>query len=307
VKASPGTSCRPAADDFMRLLGNTIHRCQLIKWTAFHQYARIEPATGTRFYFAPPYQAWRRGTCENTQRAGPPVSPARSGPGRAHSGRLYCHVPAAQPAAAQRYRYRTLEQRQDLKSRMGHCEVKVTLHLRHDINDDRIASDRGVTAMGRRPYAIAPGAGEFEAAVPPGRSRLIERNALRREHLPGDVTRDFQLFRPWRPTPPAVRQIRLVPRHCLPGAGGAAGVQHQPASGTDGARRVQVHADRQGLAIVRSWHIDGGGFRGGTGPEAEHGQEHAIAVRRRAIGAWHRVSGKGRLTTPHDLRGGAAV
>ena len=34
--------------------------------TEFHQYARIEAAIGARFYFAPPYQAWTRGTCENT-------------------------------------------------------------------------------------------------------------------------------------------------------------------------------------------------------------------------------------------------
>jgi IS30 family transposase len=34
--------------------------------TEFHQYAAIEHATRARFYFAPPYQAWTRGTCENT-------------------------------------------------------------------------------------------------------------------------------------------------------------------------------------------------------------------------------------------------
>ncbi|MFI5234425.1 MAG: IS30 family transposase [Gemmatimonadales bacterium] len=34
--------------------------------TEFHQYQPIERATRGRFYFAPPYQAWTRGTCENT-------------------------------------------------------------------------------------------------------------------------------------------------------------------------------------------------------------------------------------------------
>ena len=34
--------------------------------TEFHQYGAIEAATGAVFDFAPPYQAWVRGTCENT-------------------------------------------------------------------------------------------------------------------------------------------------------------------------------------------------------------------------------------------------
>jgi IS30 family transposase len=34
--------------------------------TEFHQYAGIERATGAQVYFAPPYQAWMRGTGENT-------------------------------------------------------------------------------------------------------------------------------------------------------------------------------------------------------------------------------------------------
>jgi len=33
---------------------------------AFQQYAGIEEAIGAEVYFAPPYQAWERGTCENT-------------------------------------------------------------------------------------------------------------------------------------------------------------------------------------------------------------------------------------------------
>ncbi|MEP6573998.1 MAG: IS30 family transposase [Gemmatimonadota bacterium] len=34
--------------------------------TEFHDYARIERATGTTFYFATPHHAWERGTNENT-------------------------------------------------------------------------------------------------------------------------------------------------------------------------------------------------------------------------------------------------
>lgn len=34
--------------------------------TEFHEYANLERATGTRFYFATPHHAWERGTNENT-------------------------------------------------------------------------------------------------------------------------------------------------------------------------------------------------------------------------------------------------
>jgi IS30 family transposase len=34
--------------------------------TEFHEYAQLERATGTRFYFATPHHAWERGTNENT-------------------------------------------------------------------------------------------------------------------------------------------------------------------------------------------------------------------------------------------------
>ncbi|MGH9779433.1 MAG: IS30 family transposase [Candidatus Acidiferrales bacterium] len=34
--------------------------------TEFHEYAKLERATGTRFYFATPHHAWERGTNENT-------------------------------------------------------------------------------------------------------------------------------------------------------------------------------------------------------------------------------------------------
>ena len=34
--------------------------------TEFHEYAALERATATRFYFATPHHAWERGTNENT-------------------------------------------------------------------------------------------------------------------------------------------------------------------------------------------------------------------------------------------------
>lgn len=34
--------------------------------TEFHQYADIEAAVGAKVFFAPPHQAWQRGTRENT-------------------------------------------------------------------------------------------------------------------------------------------------------------------------------------------------------------------------------------------------
>jgi IS30 family transposase len=43
-----------------------VHTLTADNGTEFHQYAGIEQALGIEVYFAPPYQAWERGTCENT-------------------------------------------------------------------------------------------------------------------------------------------------------------------------------------------------------------------------------------------------
>lgn len=48
------------------LAGHRVHTITADNGTEFHQYRAIEAATGATFYFAPPYQAWVRGTCENT-------------------------------------------------------------------------------------------------------------------------------------------------------------------------------------------------------------------------------------------------
>ncbi len=53
----------------IQLLRAQRHRVRTVtadNGTEFHQYPAIERATGARFYFAPPYQAWARGTGENT-------------------------------------------------------------------------------------------------------------------------------------------------------------------------------------------------------------------------------------------------
>ena len=43
-----------------------VHTITADNGTEFHDYARIEQATGTSFYFATPHHAWERGTNENT-------------------------------------------------------------------------------------------------------------------------------------------------------------------------------------------------------------------------------------------------
>ncbi len=48
------------------LASHRVHTITADNGTEFHQYRAIEAATGAVFYFAPPYQAWVRGTCENT-------------------------------------------------------------------------------------------------------------------------------------------------------------------------------------------------------------------------------------------------
>lgn len=48
------------------LRGHRVHTITADNGTEFHQYLAIERAVGGEFYFAPPYQAWARGTCENT-------------------------------------------------------------------------------------------------------------------------------------------------------------------------------------------------------------------------------------------------
>jgi IS30 family transposase len=69
--------------------------------TEFHEYAHLERATATRFYFATPHHAWERGTNENTNglvRQYPPQTPQHGPP---HAARLSPDRGHPQPAATQ--------------------------------------------------------------------------------------------------------------------------------------------------------------------------------------------------------------
>ena len=47
-------------------LGGLVRRITLDNGTEFHDYKRVEQASGVKFYFATPYHSWERGTNENT-------------------------------------------------------------------------------------------------------------------------------------------------------------------------------------------------------------------------------------------------
>ena len=47
-------------------LGRLVKTITLDNGTEFHDYKRVEQASGVRFYFATPYHSWERGTNENT-------------------------------------------------------------------------------------------------------------------------------------------------------------------------------------------------------------------------------------------------
>jgi transposase, IS30 family len=78
--------------------------------TEFHSYARIEAATGARFYFATPYHSWERGTCENTNGLIRQYLPKRSS--MAHVTQEHCEAIAAKLNSRPRKRlgYRTPEE-----------------------------------------------------------------------------------------------------------------------------------------------------------------------------------------------------
>jgi transposase, IS30 family len=78
--------------------------------TEFHSYARIEAATGARFYFATPYHSWERGTCENTNGLIRQYLPKRAS--MAHVTQEHCEAIAAKLNSRPRKRlgYRTPEE-----------------------------------------------------------------------------------------------------------------------------------------------------------------------------------------------------
>lgn len=54
------------ARQLIRAQGQPVHTITVDNGTEFHEYAKLEAATGARFYFATPHHAWERGTNENT-------------------------------------------------------------------------------------------------------------------------------------------------------------------------------------------------------------------------------------------------
>jgi transposase, IS30 family len=54
----------PALDDTLK--PHPVRTITVDNGTEFHEYAALEWATATRFYFATPHHAWERGTNENT-------------------------------------------------------------------------------------------------------------------------------------------------------------------------------------------------------------------------------------------------
>ena len=47
-------------------IGSLVKTITLDNGTEFHDYKRVEQASGVKFYFATPYHSWERGTNENT-------------------------------------------------------------------------------------------------------------------------------------------------------------------------------------------------------------------------------------------------
>ena len=66
----------PRAQQLITAQPHAVRTITVDNGTEFHDYARLERATATRFYFATPHHAWERGTNENTnglvRQYGPP-------------------------------------------------------------------------------------------------------------------------------------------------------------------------------------------------------------------------------------------
>ena len=78
--------------------------------TEFHSYAKIEAATGARFYFATPHHCWERGTNENTNGLIRQYLPKRTS--MAHVSQVDCDAIAKQLNSRPRKRldFRTPEE-----------------------------------------------------------------------------------------------------------------------------------------------------------------------------------------------------
>jgi IS30 family transposase len=69
--------------------------------TEFHEYAKLERTTGTRFYFATPHHAWERGTNENTNGLVRQYTAQAPEHGPPHPARLQSDRGETQPPAAE--------------------------------------------------------------------------------------------------------------------------------------------------------------------------------------------------------------
>lgn len=81
------------ARQLIRAQAHPVRTITVDNGTEFHEYAKLERSTGTRFYFATPHHAWERGTNENTNGLVRQYLPKRQS--MAHLTQHDCHRIAA--------------------------------------------------------------------------------------------------------------------------------------------------------------------------------------------------------------------
>jgi len=66
LRQRASAAVNPRAQQLIAAQPHPVRTITVDNGTEFHDYARLERATATRFYFATPHHAWERGTNENT-------------------------------------------------------------------------------------------------------------------------------------------------------------------------------------------------------------------------------------------------
>jgi len=66
LRQRTSAAVNPRAQQLIAAQPHPVRTITVDNGTEFHDYARLERATATRFYFATPHHAWERGTNENT-------------------------------------------------------------------------------------------------------------------------------------------------------------------------------------------------------------------------------------------------
>ncbi len=66
LRQRTSAAVNPRAEQLITAQPHPVRTITVDNGTEFHDYARLERATATRFYFATPHHAWERGTNENT-------------------------------------------------------------------------------------------------------------------------------------------------------------------------------------------------------------------------------------------------